>query len=221
MRNRISDEAWTAAASGRDSVAPRDLAARPRPVPPWERLEPFPGANALEDLSGAAGDPAAALRAVARYVAVRVVLRAATGASAGGSLDLERAVAAEYVEAAAAAGDAERRALESAVRLAARDPDRRLCGVLRAAGGQAAVRSAPGGAFSFHHTAYHLARIHGWPGEGSRAAVALSRLVRRRGGGRAAKRWRRRAVLLATLAARGAVDGDGGGGTTDDTDGPT
>lgn len=185
---------------------PRRWSRRPEP---WEiEDEPFEGASVLGDLSLAAGDPREAAGVLARYAVLRLVLRAARGATEGRDLVEERAAALEYVDAQENVDGAERRALRAAVRLAGRSPGRVLAMALIGAGVAAARRGHPAGALALYRAGYHLGVERGWTAEAALAAAAIARLAERGGGYWAPRRWRRRAAVLARRAASERAEAD-------------
>jgi len=171
----------------------------------WEEEgESFDGRTVLDDLVLCAGDRVAAARVVARYAAVRLVLRAAAGDARGPALDDERAAAWEFVVEVGPPGSRDREVLAAVVALAGPSPGPALATAMVAAGDAAWSVGEGGGAFALYRTAYRLGVERGWWAEAARAAAALAALAEEGGGHWSVKRWRRRSAVLARRAeARG------------------
>lgn len=179
----------------------RAEAGRRRVPEPWEEeSESFAGATVLEDLVFTAGDERETAGVLARYAALRLVLRATAGEAGGVDLMDERLAAARYMAVPGAIGVAERRALADVVMMASRLPARSIATRLVDAGKEAERRGAKRGAFALMRSAYALALSRGWTFEAARAAAAIARLAQAEEGVWSTRRWRRRAGLLARRA---------------------
>ena len=121
----------------------RPRSARRNVPEPWEEeAESYAGAKVLEDLVFVAGDVRETAGVLARFAALRLVLRAAAGEVGGVDLMDERTGTARYMAVPGALGSAERRALD-VVLMASRNPSApRDAAGRRGEGGAAAWRQA-------------------------------------------------------------------------------
>ena len=164
---------------------------------PWERDHQGPDDTAvLEDLILTLGNLPGAAGVLARYAALRLTLRAAAGLDRGPVLEEARLDAARYIALPGAAGEAERRALGTAIRLASAHPPPEIVDALIAATLAAARRGHDAGARALGRAAYGLALERDWPAQAARAAHAMADMAREDGSPRAHRRWRRRAAVL-------------------------
>lgn len=181
----------------------RPRSARRNVPEPWEEeAESYAGAKVLEDLVFVAGDVRETAGVLARFAALRLVLRAAAGEVGGVDLMDERTGTARYMAVPGALGSAERRALSDVVLMASRNPERAIATRLVDAGKEAQRRGAKRGAFALMRSAYALALSRGWTLEAARAAAAIAQLAEDEEGVRSTRRWRRRAGILARRARR-------------------
>lgn len=164
---------------------------------PWERDHQSPDDTAvLEDLILTLGNLPGAAGVLARYAALRLTLRAAAGLDRGPVLEEARLDAARYIALPGAAGEVERRALGTAIRLAGRHPPPEIADALVDAATAAARRGHDAGARALGRAAYGLALERDWPAQAARAAHAMADMAREDGSPRAHRRWRRRAAVL-------------------------
>jgi len=163
----------------------------------WEsRDELFEGATVLEDLVTAGGSTAESAAILARYVVLRLALRAVRGRSRGATYVQERGAAVTYLASYRPSDLREHLALASIVRLSGEEPDRALASALIEAGGHAARLGHSAGAFALCRAAYELALEHGWWLESARAAASVARQAAAGGGRHSTRLWRRRARVL-------------------------
>jgi hypothetical protein len=163
---------------------------------PWEvHGEVFEGETVLRDLAGVRADVARAERIVARYVAVRLLVRADAARLAGAELASELATVDAYLV-LLPPSDPERRALETALQFGAGRQQKRLATALIAAGVAAESHGHVAGAFRLYRAAYEWSVAREWRVEGARAARAIERSAARGGGARSARLWERRARVL-------------------------
>lgn len=173
-----------------------DPASAPRERDPWlPSKEPYAGAAALDDLAGAEGDPGATRRVLARYAAVRLVRRAATGLLDDEGLEYDRRVAVEYVAVVGPPSDAERRALARTIALAERTDAPALWAALTDAAELAEACGACRGAYVLRRTVFELASRASHSDRAEGAARAVARLAEANGASaQALQWWRGRAV---------------------------
>lgn len=180
----------------------------------WEReREPFeddalpelyPGALVMEDLD-TSEDQSAALRVLARYTVMRVVLLGLRGLLPGSALDVERRIALEHL-ALLPAPDWERRALERLVGLSQEPADREITHALIVTAESAAKRAQIMGAFALYRTAYELSCREAWWPEAAHAAHGIARIARLEEARYSNRLWQRRAAVLERRAARATPD---------------
>lgn len=168
-----------------------------RPERWLQETESFEGATVLDDLEPLhRSDVSGATAIVARYAALRLVIRALDSVDPALLIE-ERIAAAEYLGGSEAFGLAERAALATMIALAGRFPRRELASALLHAGEAASLRGHGAGAFALARAAYRLALDRGWTAEAARAAGQVEALARAGGGRRSERLWRRRAAVLA------------------------
>jgi hypothetical protein len=155
--------------------------------------ERYAGEAVLRDLAVSAGDAETAERIVARFAAARAVARTLEGGTEA-ALRAERNAAAEHV-ARMKAGDAERRALESAITTLERGAARPLATSLLTAASCAMTARHREGAVALYSLAWRVARHAGAAREAARAARAIERAARAAGVYRAVRLWHRRATV--------------------------
>lgn len=179
---------------GRRARQPRN-----RTLERWEsEREPFPAATVLSDLSPADQNPATAAAVLARFAALQLVIQTDAGVIDGGTLAMDREIAASYLTTMAIPSTREHQALASVLQLTAIDPLPALASALLAAGTAAEEREHHDGAWACYRTAYHLALSHGWEVEGAAAARAIAEIARAGGGTYSVRLWNRRAQILET-----------------------
>jgi hypothetical protein len=173
---------------------------QPEPFEDRGAAEPYPGAMVLDDLAGD-DDERTALRILARYTVVRLLLLAAGGLLPPTKLRTERRVAREHL-ALLPAHDWERHALERLCELARHSPPAELVDTAIVAAESAAKRGHGMGAFALYRAAYDIARDAGSWDAAARAAAGIERLAVLSEAPWSARLWRRRAAVLERRAAR-------------------
>lgn len=161
--------------------------------------ELYPGGLVMEDLVVDA-DETAAVRVLARYTVVRVLLLSTGGLLQGSRLRLERRVALEHL-ALLPDHDWERRRLEHLIGLCQPEPPAAIADAIIVAAEAAAKRSQVMGAFALYRAAYDLSRRHHWWAEAARAAHGIARLARLEEARYSIRLWERRARVLDRRAA--------------------
>lgn len=162
----------------------------PRPFPGRRPVERYAGESVLRDLVVSEGDAASAVRIVARFAAVRAVLRAFEGGS-DEAVRAERSAALDQVGGLPA--DPEQRALETAIVQLECRPSRRLATSLLTAASSAMAARHREGARMLYVLAWRAAREARAGREAAEAARAMEQEARAAGLHRAAQLWRRRA----------------------------
>jgi hypothetical protein len=176
----------------------------PEPFEDRGALEAYPGATVLEDLTGP-DEEMAALRVLARYTAVRLLLLAVGGLLHGPKLRTERRVALGHL-ALLPAHDWERHALERLCAQAGHAPGPDVVNSAIVAAESAAKRGHGMGAFALYRAAFEIARVNGWWEEGARAAGGVERLAALNEAPWSARLWHRRAAVLQRRARRAALE---------------
>jgi hypothetical protein len=191
----------------------------PEPFEDRSIHEPYPGATVLEDMNAAVDAPAA-LRILARYTVIRVLLLTALGRLRGSKLRAEQRIAKDHL-ALLPRQDWERHSLERLAMTCAETPDVAVVDAAIVAAEAAAKRGHVMGGLGLYRAAYELARDRAWFEAASRAAAGVEQLARMNEARRSTRTWRwrtrvmeererRQKAALALAQAEADAGGDGG-----------
>jgi hypothetical protein len=193
-RLREHPPGWPWGGEDADAAGRKRWLRDPEPFEDRGALEAYPGATVLDDLTGP-DEELAALRVLARYTAVRLLLLAVGGLLHGPRLRTERRVALGHL-ALLPAHDWERHVLERLCAQAGHAPGPELVNSAIVAAEAAAKRGHGMGAFALYRAAFQIARDHAWWEEGARAAGGIERLAALNEAPWSARLWQRRANVL-------------------------